>query len=199
MGEDSINWPHLIPLIAEGDEAAFQLLFRHFSPSIHSYAARLTHSEAHADEIVQETFVRIWLNRDKLSTVQNVKGWIFTIAANEGIRFLKQMLTYQKKLAEKGQQLAAAPDAYVTPENLFQTGLLNTVIKGAIDAMPPQKRLIYQLSREDGLKPAAIAEQLSISVGTVKNVLSQSLKDIRRHLSREGITFAPFLVIAFRF
>ena len=175
--------------IAEGDEGSFALLYNKFSPSVHAYANRITGSAGSADEVVQETFLRIWLSRDKLESVENLKGWVFTIAANETIRFLRKKITYEKKLRDK-LELSTQTSIQHGPDAEVQARHIRNLVLSCIEDMPHRKKLIYRLSREEGLKPAAIAEQLSLSVGTVKNVLSQALHEIRDHLLKSGITIS---------
>jgi RNA polymerase sigma-70 factor (ECF subfamily) len=182
--------------IAEGDEQAFLVLFKTFSPLIRPFARNITHSEADAEDVIQETFIRVWLYRDKLSEIQNLKSWIFTVAAHECMRYMRQKLTYERKTGELVHQQPVPADA--SPLDFVQLNEINRLVKEAVNAMPPQRKLIYRMSRDQGLKPAAIAAQLSLSVGTVKNVLSFALKEIREHLVHSGITLGvllcPFLI-----
>jgi RNA polymerase sigma-70 factor (ECF subfamily) len=117
---------------------------------------------------------------------------VFTVAAHEGMRFMRQKLTYEKKTGELVNRSSQPGEA--SPLDFVQLNEMNRFVKEAVNAMPPQRKLIYQMSREQGLKPAAIAAQLILSVGTVKNVLSQALKEIREHLVRSGITLSLLLV-----
>jgi RNA polymerase sigma-70 factor (family 1) len=178
--------------IAEGDEQAFFVLFERYAPLIRPFARHISHSERDAEDIIQETFIRVWLYRDKLPEIQNVRSWVFTVAAHEGMRFMRQKLTYEKKTGELVNRSSQPGEA--SPLDFVQLNEMNRFVKEAVNAMPPQRKLIYQMSREQGLKPAAIAAQLILSVGTVKNVLSQALKEIREHLVRSGITLSLLLV-----
>ena len=84
-------------------------------------------------------------------------------------------------------------DQNCTPLDFVQTNDISRIIQSIVNKMPPQRKIIYQMSRSQGLKPAAIADQLSLSVGTVKNVLSGALKEIRQGLLQAGITVALVL------
>jgi len=72
---------------------------------------------------------------------------------------------------------------------------LSRLVTQAIDLMPTHRKRIYQLSRTQGLKPAAIAGQLGISVSTVKNSLVSALKDIRAYLAISGIEIPLILIL----
>jgi len=66
----------LIEKIVEGDEQAFSVLFFKYLPVLHIFAAKFTKSEDAAEEIIQDSFLRVWLNRDKLVEVDNVKAFV---------------------------------------------------------------------------------------------------------------------------
>ena len=87
----------LLVSIAEGDEQAFLVLFERYAPLIRPFARHITQSEKDAEDIIQETFIRVWLYRDKLAEIHNVKSWIYTVAARECMRYMRQKLTYEKK------------------------------------------------------------------------------------------------------
>lgn len=179
------NEPELITSISEGDEQAFLLLFRHYAPLLRPFVRRITYSEADEDEVIQETFIRVWLYRDRLPGIDNLRSWIFTVAGHESMRYMRSKLTYEKYVAHSQRQ---SQEPEPTPEQYAQLGQVSRIIREVVEAMPPQRKLIYQLSREQGIKPAAIAQHLSLSVGTVKNVLSHSLKEIREQLLNAGIS-----------
>lgn len=186
--------PELLSRIAEGDEAAFFTLFSEYAPLIRPFARNVTHSADDAEEILQETFIRIWLHRDKITEIENLRSWIFTVAARESMRYMREKLTYERKVGESIQQIPAQTS--ITPLHYAQLAEVQRVIRETVAAMPAQRKLIYQLSREEGLKPSAIAEKLSLSVGTVKNVLSHALKDIREVLTTSGI---PLSLLVYHF
>lgn len=179
--------------IAEGDEQAFLLLFKTFSPMIRPFARNITNSHADAEDIIQEVFVRIWLHRDRFHKIENLKGWIFTVAANECMKYMRQKLTYERKTGELLHRQPLPENA--TPLEYAQLNQISRLVKEAVEAMPSQRKKIYYLSRDHGMKPAAVAAALSLSVGTVKNVLSRALKDIRDHLTEGGISLGIMLCL----
>ena len=186
-----LNEAEMAGQIAEGNERAFFLLFTAYSPLIRPFARKIALSEKAAEDILQETFIRIWLSRDKLANVENLKGWVFTVAANECMRYMRNKLTYEKKTEEL--QHRQEQDPYCTPLDFVQANEISRIVQSIVNKMPAQRKTIYQMSRNQGLKPAAIADQLSLSVGTVKNVLSGALKEIRQGLVQSGITVSLLL------
>jgi|RhiMetdeSRZDD1v2_1073273.scaffolds.fasta_scaffold14227_3 RNA polymerase sigma-19 factor, ECF subfamily len=170
--------------IADGDEAAFASLFNRYYPLLRPFIYKLTRSADKTEEMLQETFMRIWLSRDQLPVIGNVHAWIFTIASRQCLQAIRKDLNDRKKIAVL-QQHEAAQVAH-TPLDSAQLAEMTRLVAQAIGSMPPQRQLIYRMSREQGLKPAQIAEALSLSVATVKNVLVTALKEIRSHLAASG-------------
>ena len=171
--------------IVEGDEEAFAKLFHHYYTVLRPFVLKFTQSSSETEDILQETFIRIWLSRDKLPEIDNLQSWIFTIASRQCLMYLRKDLTNRrKKEASAWQQKANR--VMETPADATEVAEITRIVAEAVNQMPPQRQRIYRMSREDGLKPAAIAEALDLSVHTVKNVLVTALKEIRDHLTDSG-------------
>lgn len=174
-------------LIADGDEQAFRLLFEKYTSLLFSYVVNFVKSQAIAEELIQNIFIRIWMNRDKLPAIENPKAWIFKIATNECYTFLRN-----KEIEKKSYKVLEQRSA---TEQIVSTGYreLEAAIEEAIGLLPQKRRQIYQLSRTEGLKPSEIAAQLNLSVSTVKNTLVTAVEFIRQHLIKKGLlTWAFF-------
>ncbi|NLR80427.1 RNA polymerase sigma factor [Chitinophaga eiseniae] len=170
--------------IANGDERAFSVLFAHYYPLLFSLVQRFSLEDSDVQEALQETFIQVWLNRDRLTDVRNVQGWLLRIATRRCREVLRKMLLQERTALQA--DLSNEKQVKVTPEHQMQGGELKRLLAEALDRMPEQRRRIYLMSREMGLKPAEIAEQLSLSVSTVKNTLVIALKQIREHLEEAG-------------
>lgn len=171
--------------IADGDEVAFASLFNRYYPLLRPFILKFTRSADKTEEMLQETFMRVWLNRDQLPGIENLRAWIFTIASRQCLQSIRTELNHRKKLARLQLQEGTRLEAN-TPLEQTQLAEISRLVSEAVNNMPPRRQRIYRMSREQGLKPAAIAEALSISVTTVKNALVNALKDIRDHLGAAG-------------
>lgn len=182
---------------ADGDEAAFSRLFHAYYPRLLRFLSRFDQHSGNVDEAIQETFIRVWLSRDQLREVENFRAWIFTIASREAIALVRKNLLKEKT----GQAfLADQPAADLdTPAEITYAGEVKRLVAEAVAQMPPARRRIYAMSREEGLKPAEIAARLGLSVSTVKNTLVTALHDIRRFLSTHGHIALPLFFIDFFF
>lgn len=182
------NENDLLFRIAEGDEHAFRCLFDWYTPKLRPYLWKSTGSDEDTEDILQETFIKIWMNRDKLAYMENVGGYIYRIAARTCLNYMRSALNQHKKMSELGL-LSSSVGAHwdnLSPLSVLQANLLQDLIKSAVAKLSSQQQKIYSLNRDEGLKPAAIATLLNLSVSTVKNHLSDALKQIRAHIILSG-------------
>ena len=170
--------------ISEGDEAAFTFCYAEYGKMLRPFLIKLIGTRDGAEEIVQEVFLKVWLHRDRLTEVENPKSWLFRVAANTGRNWLKKKMTIEQHLRVQQGQPEAADDLMAEKLDLRS---ITHLVRQIIHSFPPQRKLIYQLSREEGLKPAEIAQRLEISVSTVKNTLLSALKTIRERIEEAGL------------
>ena len=177
---------NLLHQIAQGDEAAFSTLFYAYLDILQTFIMKLTRSSTDTEEVVQETFMRLWMGRDKLVDVRSLHAWIYTIAANECYKFLKKRSSREQGLApiDNLGEAEGSDDAVVEGLNLKE---VHQLIIEAVGRLPAQRRRIYQMSRDEGMKIPEIAERLGISPNTVKNTLVMSLGFIRKYLGERGL------------
>ena len=167
--------------ISKGDETAFTEMFFHYTARIHPFINKMTRSEEVTEEIVQDVFVSLWKNREKLPGIDNYTAYIFTIASNRTFNYLKSKAREVKRLQEVAK---AASDFTNVTEETIDGNESRDLINKLVNRLTPQKKLIYQLTREQGLTHDEIAGQLNISKNTVKNHLVETLKYLRKNLIR---------------
>lgn len=185
------NESELLARIAEGDEAAFSQVFHFYYPRLLNFVSRFDQNSGNVDEAIQETFIRVWISRDQLPDIDNFRAWLFTIASREAIALIRKNLLKQKT-GQAFLKNRPFPNP-ATPAELTETGEIKRLVGEAVARMPPARRRIYLMSREEGLKPAEIAARLNLSVSTVKNTLVSALQDIRRFLALHGHIIGPLL------
>ena len=176
----------LFLLIAEGQETAFTQLYKKYAPALASSISGLTKSECITDEIVQETFMRVWFSREKLTSISEPKNWIFRMAANVCYTFLKQLLI-EDKVAN-----IVYNEFYYGNNKVFETARsykLAIDIHKAVKGLTPEQKKVYILSREKGLKMPEIAEELALSPNNVRTILSSSLEFVYDYLQDKGYSF----------
>lgn len=179
--------------IAEGNEQAFAMLFYRYLPVLQPFALKFTKSADAAEEIIQDTFLRVWLNREKLEDIENVKAWLYKYASNECLNYLRKELKQAKAIDNLSIDHPKQSNNTIDTINLNDVSYL---VQQAVDRLPGQRKRIYQMSRTEGMNIPEIAAALDLSPNTIKNALVISLKTIREHLNKHGIALSVLTYIA---
>ena len=163
-----------------GDERAFDALFRHYSALIYRFAYSYLKSRPEAEEIVQDCFLKIWEKREQLHDDVPLKGYLFTIAHHA---ILNQLRRQQHQMRFQVHSAAQAPGQVGNEADFTE---LESVYRTALDKLPPKRRQIFELSRQQGLTYPEIAQQLNLSVKTVEAQMTQALKFMRGYFQAHG-------------
>jgi len=185
------NIKALFAAVANGDAAAFKLLFEQYRAKMYAVAFKFTKSTYAAEEITQDVFISLWAGRAQLQNVLDPEAYIYTTAYHKISRHLK-------KESNKSRILQLAQWA----QNSFTNETEETVyandsrrhINQAIEQLSPQKKLIYKLNRQHGKSYMEIAETLQVSPHTVKSQLGKAVKSIRSYLENSVLLVACLTV-----
>lgn len=178
------NEEQLCSRIAAGEEAAFRVLFDRYRQRLYALVLKMVKSPAIAEELVQEVFMNIWEYRRRLKEVRDVDAYIFSIAYHRVFRHLKKAARETQLLENIIRMMEPAGNS--TEEHILANES-RQLIDRAVHRLPSQRRIIYELSRREGLNHEEIASQLNISRNTVKNQLVQALKYIRTCLQKGAL------------
>lgn len=143
-----------------------------------------------AEEMVQDIFLKIWMNREALTEVNNFQAYLFVVSKNQTLNVLR-------KLAKERRDKKEWEKDNIT---LYQaTELENSVdyyclIDQAIEQLPPQQKKVYRLSRYKRLKYQEIAQQLNISRETVKKYIQLATTSIGTYIRSNIETFLILLL-----
>lgn len=162
---------------------SFKRLFDSYKNRVYGYVLAIAHSPYAAEEISQEIFIKLWLCRDLLQKVENLDGYIFTIARNRTLNYLRKA-AYDTRVLRELQELASPQHNNVEERQVVMEN--DQLLRDALSELSPQRRLVFQLSRDRGLNHEQIAEQLHLSRNTVKNHMVEALRFIRRYLGQHG-------------
>jgi RNA polymerase sigma-70 factor (family 1) len=163
--------------------SSFNCLFDSYKNRIYGYVLAIAHSPYAAEEITQEIFIKLWLCRDLLDMVENLDGYIFTIARNRTLNYLRKA-AYDTRLLRELQELARPQNNNVEERALVTE--YDQLLRDALSELSPQRRLVFQLSRDGGMNHEEIAAQLHLSRNTVKNHMVEALRFIRSYLGQHG-------------
>lgn len=171
----------LLLLASQGCEESFTKIFHLYNDKLYGFLLRLTKSEEKTLDFIQDIFMKLWTNRSNLANIDNLGSYIFRSAQNQVINSFKRIMNETSMLAE----LKVSKNCDNSIEADFEHKFLETKFKHVVKRLPPQQRLVYTLSREQGLKHDEIAKQLHISPSTVKNHMVEALKSIKYFLRNE--------------
>jgi RNA polymerase sigma-70 factor (ECF subfamily) len=173
----------LLQQIAAGDEKAFRSLINIYNPVLFPGINRIVKDPEVSQDILQETYLRLWLYRDKMPTIENPRAWILKIAYRRALTFL-QVSKNQFKIKEEISRHISS--SHVEIEKSLDFNTLNNLVKTAVSRLPPQQKKVYQFSRVEGYSQNEIAEMMGLAPQTVKNTMGRALQFIRDHITKSG-------------
>jgi RNA polymerase sigma-70 factor (ECF subfamily) len=166
----------LIELISGGDQKAFaQLVDMHWN-KIYSHALAFLKSSIRAQEITQDIFLHIWNKRDKLRNIENFNNYFFILGRNRIISAMRKKL--MKPFVEVS--LNQVEELYYPDRQLETKQTWEFLVKG-IEELPPTRKIVFKMSRLEGLSYKKIASQLHISKNTVKDHIRLALTQLRQY------------------
>lgn len=164
--------------MASGDEAAFAELFRRFHPKVYQTGIILLKSNEPAEELVQDTFLKVWLRRQELAAVDDFESFLFimsrNLAYNQLKKYAKERL-HVTRMGETGGLSENETDARILDNNYRR------IMEEAIARLSPRQQQVWRLSRLEGLNRNEVAERLGLQPYTVKEYLATATKLIRAY------------------
>ena len=172
-----VNERTLLVKVAEGNERAFKELFDFYYNPLGEYVFKLTNSIAISEEIVQDTFIKIWVKRETLAELKSFSNYLFIICRNQTYDQLRKVSykhNMQKKIEQYFQQ-ESETELIEAPIDQYRI-----LIDNAVDRLPPQAKKVYLFSRHERLKYEEIAILLNISPETVKKHIQYAVNSIKK-------------------
>ena len=163
--------------LSKGNEKAFDTLFVNYYPHILRFVIRFCNDRHEAENIVQDLFIDLWVNRHRFENVVSVDDYLFVAARNMAMKCISKSIRFRNK------DIAACQIAEnETAEVDLCYEEFRQIVMREIELMPEQRRRIFLMSREEGLSNAEIATRLGISKRTVEAHISAALNDLRKIL-----------------
>ncbi|WP_285010617.1 RNA polymerase sigma factor [Pedobacter faecalis] len=186
------NESELLAQIAQGDQRAFAALFKHYHRFLYSFSLRITSSEESANEVVQDVFLKIWLNRERLAEVQSFGAYLNRMVRNHSLNVVRKELQVARTTGEFGRSFDERDDSTTLQ---LEYNEVSNLLNDAIAGLSPQQRQVYQLCHQQGLKYVEAAEKMNISPQTVNAYMKDALKKIRMHFKKHATVY-PLLILA---
>ena len=176
------NDKELLMQVALGNEASFECLFGRYHGRLFRYISMFIKSPQIAEEVVMDVFIKIWLARDLIGQVENFDSFLFRVAHNKAIDFLRMVSKDPdfKELMWDTMQLTASDDA----DALVLKTEFEGKVRQAMSLLSEQRRKVFEMSREQEMSHEQIAGRLGISKNTVNNHIVEAKRFIRSYLSK---------------
>lgn len=168
----------LVEKVSQGDEEAFQMLYKRYSGKVYAIALRYQKSAFLSQDIVQDVFLKIWQIRNQLAEIDNFPGWLTTVTRNHLFTQLQKQIPQLSINELEEEHVISARQDYHDVE----VRELELLINEAVAALSPRQKEIYCLSRFENLSHKQIAAQLNISYDMTREHMSKALKNIRLFL-----------------
>ncbi len=182
-----------------GDEKTYISLFREYYVPLCAYSRRYVGRKDVAEEIVSDTFLKIWENRTSIQINTSIKSYLFQAVYNNSLYYLRKLKNeailedYFSNTASENIAFSTLADE--TPEESLVMDDINTRIEEAVAQLPDQQQKAFRLKRFDGRKNAEVAKIMGISVKTVEMHLAKATLTLRKNLKDYLPSFLLFLLL----
>jgi len=181
---NSFDTENVILRLKQDDKSALDLLFEYYYPRLYNFSKSILKIENEIDDILQEVFVKIWLNRQKITTANTFNAYIFTITKNEVLNLIRANRKNQT-FRDELYKLSVAEEYQL--QNSLEFEEIKLVIDRLVSELPEKRRNIFLLSRMNGLSNKEIASQLEISEKTVEDHITHAIRKIKSSMKTMGI------------
>lgn len=186
-----VNENDLVARLNNSDGEAFEQLYQLYSGRLFGYLIKLVKSEVFAQELLQDTFIKLWNKRENINPEKSFRSYLFRIAENNVYDFFRKAAR-DKKLQEAIIKNACENYRHVE-ENLL-TKENEQILQDAINLLPPKRRQIFQLIKIEERSYEEVSTLLNISVSTINDHIVKATKSIHEalkqyHIAELGMIF----------
>ena len=158
------------------DKTSFDQIYKQYWSKLYIYAFNVLKEKEICEDILQEIFIDLWAKRDNVQ-ITDLNSYLYQSVKYQIFNHFRKS-KYKKQLLMKFNLI----NKQYNVDELYEKKELKAQIKSLISRLPKQRRMIFQMSRYDGFSNKEISENLNISVQTVKNQISESLKFLHKSL-----------------
>ena len=173
MDQNQVNIQ--IEKMKAGDRESFNQVFRHYYSPMVRFCIRSVADSDIASEIVQDLFVKLWSNREKISFNTSFESYMLTSVRNSAITYINKERAHN----EAHLRVFSEESDNTDPSETLQSNNLEESYRQILKDMPDKRREVFLASRYDGLKYAEIAEKLGISQKTVEAQMTAAIKQLK--------------------
>lgn len=172
----------LLMKIAEGHENAFRTLFEQYYEQLYNYIFGFIKSKQVTEELVMDVFLKIWLGKELIPQIEKFDAFLFRVAHNKSIDFLRSVARDPKFKDLLWENIQLANNVQSDSSILMHE--YEVKLREAVSLLSPQRKKVYQMSREQDMTHDQIAAQLHLSKNTINNHIVEAQRFIRTYLSK---------------
>ena len=176
MDDNELNI--LVSQMKAGDRGSFDKIFRRSYKPLLRFCYRYVADEDVAAEIVQDVFVKLWTNRDKINISTSFDAYMMSSVRNAAYTYINKERSHN----EAHEMLVVDEADTVDPSEQLQSDNLEASYRAILATMPEKRREVFLASRFEGMKYGEIAEKLNISQKTVEAHMSAAIKQLKEGL-----------------
>jgi len=169
----------LLIRLSQGDEAAFNAVYLSYSKPMYLRMMHLVKNADVVDELLQELFIKLWINRATLDTEKSFQSYMYTVAQNLVYNYFRKVASDQRliqSLLENGLE------HYINGEDLLEKKQASQLFQQAIEQLSPQRKQVFSLCKIEGKSYEEASRILGISKATVNSHMTKSIQSIRNYL-----------------
>ena len=192
----SCDEKELLVQLRKGNEDAFDFFYQKHSAQIFRKLYKMTRVSSISEELLQDVFVKIWEKRHLIDPEKSFKSYLFQIAQN---------LVYDlyRKVARDERLQSEIKKSFVEIQYLTEEGIhlkdTQQIISQAIDALPPQQKLVFTLCKIEGKSYDEVSTALGVSTSTINGHIVKATKSIKRYMFKyEDVAFVLIMSQALR-
>jgi len=171
----------LLDAVASSDQGAFTRLVDNYWAKVYAHALAYAKSGQRAQELAQDVFLQVWKKREALREVQDFKNFLFILGKNQIISSMRKKLeSYTGGPPPEGREEVMIPDLQLEYREAYDK------VMEAIEQLPPTRKMVFKMSRLEGMSYEEIGEKLGISRNTVKQHIVLGLNAVRSYVQTYG-------------
>ena len=176
FGYEAHDEKALLLQIAGGDVTAFRKLYERHRRKVYFIAWKLLETKSESEDVVQEIFANVWVNREKLEGIEYFNSWLNTLIRNHLFNRLRKKANEEIFIHELSRGYC---DKTGQERDEVEIRELQVLLNQAVNKLTTQQKKVFQLSRMEGFKHSEIADTLGISIETVKKHIMQAVSRLR--------------------
>jgi RNA polymerase sigma factor (sigma-70 family) len=188
------NEKELIEQVVKGSEKAFGELFYAYHNQLGEFVMLLTNSQELTEEIIQDVFVKVWLNREALLNIDKFTAYLFILTRNYTLNCIRKLVNERKSRELYSSLEIADPEKEFIVIDGEPGPDYEALIDRAVANLPPQQQKVFML-RQKGLKNTEIAQKMEISQQSVKKYQQWALKSVSEFV-KAHVALSAILIIS---